>query len=147
MSVNKAILLGRLGQDPELRDAGGSRVCTLSVATTERYTQDGEQKETTTWHRVECWGALAENCAQYLEKGRQVYVEGKIIQDDWTDSDGNDRRTRKVRAYKVDFLSGSGRKQSDPDAGATKHQGAEKSDPRASGGDGQEFEPDSELPF
>ena len=80
MSVNKAILLGRLGQDPELRNtASGTEVCNFSLATSKTHTdKNGEKKETTEWHKVVVWGKLASVCGKYLSKGRSAFVEGEI---------------------------------------------------------------------
>lgn len=106
MSVNRVILLGNLGRDPELRHTqGGQAVCTLSVATSERWTdKQGERQERTEWHRVIVWGRQAELCAEYLRKGRQVYVEGRIQSEEWTDKEGNQRQTKQVVAQQVVFI-------------------------------------------
>lgn len=102
MSVNKAILVGRLGADPELRNTqSGTSVANMRIAT-EDYNGD------TQWHRVACFGGLAENVDKYLEKGRQVYVEGEIRYSEWEDRDGNDHETAEVVANDVTFLSSSG---------------------------------------
>ena len=91
-SVNKVILIGHLGADPELRDAGGQKVANLRLATSESWTDKGGQKqERTEWHRVTVWGKQAEFCGQYLSKGRQVYIEGRIKSKEYTDKDGNRR--------------------------------------------------------
>jgi single-strand DNA-binding protein len=110
-SVNKVIVLGNLGRDPELRHTtGGKAVATLSVATNEHWTdQSGERQERTEWHRIVVWGRPAENCAQYLAKGRSVFVEGRLQTRKWEDRDGNDRYTTEIVADSVQFLgSGSG---------------------------------------
>ena len=108
--VNKVILIGNLGRDPELRyTQGGSPVCRLSVATTRQWTsKDGERQEETEWHRVTVWGKSAEHCNQYLSKGRQVYVEGKLRTSKWQDQNGQDRWTTEVVAFQVSFLGGRG---------------------------------------
>ena len=95
MSVNKVIILGRLGQDPELKyTAGGSAVCNFSLATSESWTdRNGQKQEKTEWHRVVVWGKLAELCNQYLSKGRQAYVEGKLATRSWEDQNGQKRYT------------------------------------------------------
>lgn len=107
-TVNKLIIVGRLGKDPELRyTQGGKAVCNLSVATSESWKdKDGNQQEETEWHRVTVWGATAENCEKYLSKGRQVYVEGRIKTNKWKDDEGNDRYSTEVVASNVTFLSG-----------------------------------------
>jgi|TARA_Y100000310_G_scaffold233189_1_gene236048 single-strand DNA-binding protein len=110
-SVNKAIVLGNLGAYPELRHtASGTAVCELRVATNDRW-QDkgGEWQERTEWHRVVVWGKQGENCARFLQKGRQVYVEGQIQTREWQDKDGNKRWTTEIKAREVVFLSGEGR--------------------------------------
>jgi single-strand DNA-binding protein len=109
MSVNKVILLGRLGQDPELKyTPGGAAVCNFSLATTESWTDKGGQKqEKTEWHRVVVWGKLAELCNQYLSKGRQAFVEGRLQTRAWDDKDGNKRYTTEIMAATVQFIGGA----------------------------------------
>lgn len=108
MSVNKVILLGRLGQDPELKyTPGGSPVCNFSLATTESWTdKSGQKQEKTEWHRIVVWGKLAELCNQYLAKGRQAFLEGRLQTRDWTDKDGNKRYTTEILASTVQFIGG-----------------------------------------
>lgn len=108
--VNKVILIGNLGADPELRHTnGGAAVCDLRLATNESWTdKSGQKQERTEWHKVTVWGSQAENCAKYLAKGRQVYVEGKLRTESWDDEDGNKRYTTKVQANDVRFLGGGG---------------------------------------
>ena len=110
MSVNKVILIGRLGQDPELNYTNsGTAVCNMRLATNDSYTnRDGERVETTEWHDVVAWGRQAETCGEYLSKGRQIYVEGKLETRSWDDRDGNTRYNTEVRARQVTFLSGDG---------------------------------------
>lgn len=96
--MNKAILSGRLGKDPELKyTQSGKAVCVFSMAT-----QDGKDKKTE-WHRVVCWERIAENVAQYLGKGSGALVEGRIQTREWDDSDGNKRRMTEIVAYSVEF--------------------------------------------
>jgi single-strand DNA-binding protein len=105
--VNRVILLGHLGRSPELRHTGsGQPVATLSLATTERWRaqHEGDVRERTSWHRVVVWDRLAEACAQHLEKGRQVYVEGRIQTREWEGRDGQKRRGVEVVAEVVRFL-------------------------------------------
>ena len=106
MSVNKVIILGRLGQDPELKyTAGGSAVCNFSLATNESWTdRNGQKQERTEWHRVVVWGKLAELCNQYLGKGRQAFVEGKLSTRSWEDQQGQKRYTTEINASTVQFL-------------------------------------------
>jgi single-strand DNA-binding protein len=108
MSVNKVILLGRLGQDPELKyTPGGSAVCNFSLATTESWTDKGGQKqEKTEWHRIVVWGKLAELCNQYLAKGRQAFLEGRLQTRSWDDKDGQKRYTTEILASTVQFIGG-----------------------------------------
>lgn len=109
MSVNKVILLGRLGQDPELKyTPGGSAVCNFSLATTEGWTdKQGQKQEKTEWHRVVVWGKLAELCNQYLAKGRQAFIEGRLQTRAWDDKDGNKRYTTEILAATVQFIGGA----------------------------------------
>ena len=109
--VNKVILIGNLGADPELRyTSGGSAVADLRLATSRKYTtKDGTAKEDTQWHRIVVWGKQAEHCKEYLSKGRQVYVEGRLQTRQWEDRDGNKRYTTEVVAERVQFLGGGNR--------------------------------------
>ena len=109
MSVNKVILIGRLGHDPDLRQTGNGRnVCKLSLATTQKYTdQMGQSHEKTEWHAVIVWGKLAGLCNQYLAKGRQCYVEGRLETRQWEDQQGMKRYTTEVIATTVQFLGAS----------------------------------------
>ncbi len=108
-SVNKVILVGRLGADPEIRyTPGGQPVATLRLATNE-WSGAGEQREERTeWHRVVVWGKLAERCGEYLKKGRQVYIEGRLRTRSWEDRDHNKRYTTEIVAGTVQFLGSSG---------------------------------------
>ena len=108
MSVNKAIIVGNLGADPEVRyTQSGTPVANMRIATNERWTdKSGEKQERTEWHRVVVFGKTAENCQKYLSKGRQVYVEGRIQTNEWQDNDGNKRYTTEIVANDVTFLSG-----------------------------------------
>ena len=109
-SVNKAILVGNLGRDAEMRfTAGGTPVATVSLATTERYTdREGQKKEDTQWHRVVIWGKTAESIHEYLTKGKQIYVEGRFQTREWTDKEGQKVKTTEIRADRVVLLSGGG---------------------------------------
>lgn len=109
--INKAILIGNLGADPEIRHtAGGNAVTNLSLATTEtwRDRQSGEQQEKTEWHRVVMFGKLAEIAGEYLRKGSKVYVEGRLQTRKWQDRDGNDRWTTEVVANEMQMLDSRG---------------------------------------
>lgn len=109
MSVNKVILVGRLGQNPEVRyTPSGAAVANFSVATNESWTdKSGQKQERTEWHRVVVWGKLAELCGQYLTKGRQAYVEGRLQTRQWQDKDGQTKYTTEVQAQTVQFLGGN----------------------------------------
>jgi single-strand DNA-binding protein len=106
-SVNKAILVGNLGRDAEMRfTAGGTPVATASLATTERFTDpEGQKREDTQWHRVVIWGKTAESLHEYLTKGKQIYVEGRIETKEWTDKEGKKAKTTEIRADRVVLLS------------------------------------------
>ncbi|MDJ0906846.1 MAG: single-stranded DNA-binding protein [Woeseiaceae bacterium] len=109
--INKVILVGNLGADPETRYMpSGSAVTNLSVATSESWKdkQTGEQKERTEWHKVAMFNRLAEIAAEYLRKGSQVYIEGKLRTRKWQDRDGNDRWTTEVIADEMQMLGGRG---------------------------------------
>ena len=110
--VNKVILVGNLGKDPEVRyTAGGQAVANLRIATSRSWNdkQSGQRKEETEWHDVEVWGKQAEQCGEYLAKGRQVYVEGRLKTDKWQDKQSGQERSKvKVVADTVRFLGGRG---------------------------------------
>ncbi|MDR1726418.1 MAG: single-stranded DNA-binding protein [Acidobacteriota bacterium] len=105
-SLNKVILIGNLGKDPETRYTQSNQaVATFSLATTDNWTgADGNRQERTEWHRVVAWGKLADLCQRYLTKGRQVYVEGRIQSREWTDQGGNKRTTTEINASSILFL-------------------------------------------
>jgi single-strand DNA-binding protein len=109
-SVNKAILVGNLGRDAEMRfTAGGTPVATVSLATTERFTdREGEKKEDTQWHRIVIWGKTAESLHEYLKKGKQIYVEGRIQTREWSDKEGKKNKTTEIRADRIVLLGGGG---------------------------------------
>ena len=106
-SVNKTILVGNLGRDPETRyTPGGDAICNITLATTESWKDkaSGERKEQTEWHRVVFFGRLAEIAGQYLKKGSQVYVEGSLRTRKWTDNNGQERYTTEIRADELKML-------------------------------------------
>ena len=109
-SVNKVILIGNLGRDPELRyTKSGQAVANFSLATSDSYTnREGAREERTEWHRIVAWAKTAELCATDLSKGRTVYVEGQLRTRDWEDKDGNKRQTTEVHAQTVQFLGAPG---------------------------------------
>ena len=110
MTVNKVILIGNLGQKPEVRTSGsGLSIARLSVATSDRRKgADGQWADSTEWHSVVVFGNQAENCAKFLDKGRQVYVEGRLQTSKWQDKEGQDRWKTEVIANQVRFLSNRG---------------------------------------
>jgi single-strand DNA-binding protein len=109
-SVNKVILVGNLGRDAELRyTPGGAAVATINLATTEVWNdKSGQRQEKTEWHRVVLWGKTAESLAEYLTKGKQIYVEGRLQTRQWDDKDGNKRYTTEIRGDRVVLLGGGG---------------------------------------
>ena len=113
-SVNTAMIIGRLGRTPELRyTQTGKPVCNFSVATDESYKgQDGNKVEKTQWHNIVVWGNQAEPCANYLDKGSLVYVEGGMETRKWQDKDGGDRYTTEIKARRVQFLDSKGTEKS-----------------------------------
>jgi single-strand DNA-binding protein len=118
--VNKAILVGRLGNDPEVRyTPDGTAVANFSIATSEEWKDKdtGEKKERTEWHRIVAWRKLGEICGEYLSKGRQVYIEGKLQTRSWEDKDGNTKYTTEIIASDVQFLGNR-------DSDATQREGA-----------------------
>lgn len=108
--INKAIIIGNLGADPELRHTtSGQPVCEMRVATNESWIdKSGEKQERTEWHRIIVWGKQGELAAKYLAKGRKVYVEGRIQTREWQDKDGNKRYTTEIVAQTVQFLDSRG---------------------------------------
>ena len=107
-SVNKVILIGNLGRDPEIRyTQGGQAVANFTLATSESFnSREGKREERTEWHRIVVWGKTAELCAQYLSKGRTVYIEGRLQTREWEDKEGQKRKTTEVVAQTVQFLGG-----------------------------------------
>ena len=107
MSVNKVILVGRLGRDPETRYTGGGQaVANFSMATDESYKdKNGERQKRTEWHRITAWGKLAEICQQYLKKGAMVYIEGRIQSREWQDKEGQKRTSYDIVANTMKMLS------------------------------------------
>ena len=110
MSFNKIILVGNLGRDPELRyTAQGTPVCSFSMATNERRKdRNGEMQDQTTWFRITLWNRLAETASQYLQKGKQVYIEGRLRVDEYIDRDGKPRHSLEVFATDMQFIGSRG---------------------------------------
>ena len=109
-SVNKVILVGNLGRDSELRyTPGGAAVATLNLATTEVWNdKQGQKQEKTEWHRIVLWGKQAESLQEYLTKGKQIFVEGRLQTRQWDDKDGNKRYTTEIKADRITLLGGGG---------------------------------------
>jgi len=141
--VNKVMLIGNLGRDPELRYTGeGTPVANFTMATTERWNDAaGERKERTEWHRIVVWGKQAEIAGEYLRKGRQVWVEGSLQTREWTDREGNKRQTTEVRAQRFQML---GRAGDDAGAAPSQAQGERQTTSVAESGGGFE---DDDIPF
>jgi len=151
-SVNKVILVGNLGRDAELRyTPGGAAVATVNMATTEVWNDKGGQRqEKTEWHRIVLWGKQAESLQEYLTKGKQIYVEGRLQTRQWDDKDGNKRYTTEIKADRITLLGGGGggAGRSQPmDRGASIDRGG-VSVPHG-GGDEPPMEPitDDDIPF
>lgn len=133
--INKAIIIGRLGSDPEVRyTPSGAAVANFNIATSEEWKDKdtGEKKERTEWHRIVAWNRLGEICGEYLSKGRQVYIEGRIQTRSWDDRDGNKRYTTEIVATDVQFLGGrdaAGSPRSPADSSGGGYQGPPMSGP------------------
>jgi len=146
--VNKVLLIGNLGADPEARyTQSGSPVTNFRIATSEKWTsRDGQPQERTEWHRIVTFGRLAEHCRDYLSKGRQVYVEGRIQTRQWEDRDGNKRYTTEIVAQTVQFLGRSGGQAAD--AGGPAYGGSPDDGPPQGGYDqGPPPITDDDVPF
>jgi single-strand DNA-binding protein len=132
-SVNKVILVGNLGRDAELRyTPGGAAVATLNLATTEVWNdKQGQRQEKTEWHRIVLWGKQAETLQEYLVKGKQIYVEGRLQTRQWDDKDGNKRYTTEIKADRVTLLGGGGggRGGASMDRGPASHAGGAEEPP------------------
>jgi single-strand DNA-binding protein len=156
MSVNKVILVGNLGKDPELRyTPSGTAVATFSLATSERFKdRNGEQQERTEWHNVVAWRNLAEICGKYLHKGKQVYIEGKIQTRSYDDRDGNRRYITEIVADQMQMLGRAGDENSNYARGGESRQSRPAAPQAASQGSpayedfaDPPFNPDDDIPF
>ena len=149
-SVNKVIVVGNLGKDPETRFMpDGKAVCNFSVATTDKWTDKAtnEKKEATEWHRIATFGRLAEICGEYLKKGSQVYIEGKLRTRKWQDKEGQDRYTTEIIADAMQMLgSRSGMGGGEPRAEMREPSAAGESRP-AKKPAGQFQDMDDDIPF
>ena len=149
-SVNKVILVGNVGRDPELRyTQSGQPVASFSVATNERFKdRDGNWKDRTEWHRIVAWARLAEICGEYLRKGSPVYVEGRIQTRDWEDKEGNKRQTTEIVALSMQMLGRRGEGGGGPMAGGSDDgQAGGGGDPLSQAGGGGGGGADDEIPF
>jgi single-strand DNA-binding protein len=157
-SVNKVILVGNLGRDAELRyTPGGAAVATLNLATTEVWNDktSGQKQEKTEWHRIVLWGKSAESLSEYLVKGKQIYVEGRLQTRKWQDKDGHDKYTTEIRGDRIVLLGSGGGGGALAGAGARSQQRGAGAGAQ-SGGGGGEHEPmgepisdltDDDIPF
>lgn len=126
--VNKVILVGNLGADPDTRYTGGGKAVTnIRIATSESWTdKEGEKQERTEWHSIVMFGKLAEIAGEYCEKGRQVYIEGKLVTEKWTDKEGVERYTTKIYAETMQLLGGGGSSRSDDRGGYGQREQAQR---------------------
>lgn len=150
MTVNKALLIGNLGADPEMRQtASGNAVCNLRIATSHRAkNQSGDYEDVTEWHSVVCFGKTAENVERFCRKGKQVWVEGRLQTRKWQDRDGNDKYSTEIVAHEIRFL-GSKSDGDSPSRGNSGNSGGGRGGygggkPAQNGGDGFD---DSSIPF
>jgi single-strand DNA-binding protein len=145
-SVNRVILVGNLGRDPELRYIpSGQAVANFTLATNDRWRdKEGNNQERTEWHRIVVWGKTAENCAQYLQKGRSVYIEGRLQTREWEDKDGNKRQTTETIAQTVQFLGGRGGGGAEPGGGPSRDSGSSGA---GAGGGESSAPPSNDVPF
>jgi len=145
--VNKVILIGNLGRDPEMRyTQNNTPVANFTLATSEQWTdRNGERQERTEWHRVVVWGRLAEICGQYLQKGKQVYIEGRLQTREWTDQNGQKRYTTEIVAREMQMLGRAGEAPAAVAAqnGGTDAPPADPFPPAPAAGGGE----DDDLPF
>ncbi len=141
--VNKVIIIGRLGADPEVKTvAGDNTVARLSVATSENWKdRNGQKQERTEWHRVVVWGKLADLCGKYLSKGRQLYLEGRLQTRSWEDQQGQKRYTTEVVANTVQFLGATQQASHDQQSSAGNDFPTQNFGPEPS------FDADEEIPF
>ena len=145
--INKVILVGRLGADPEVKTiAQGSTVASLNLATSENWTdKNGQRQEKTEWHRIVVWGKLAEICGKHLTKGRQVYVEGRLQTRQWDDKQGQKRYTTEIVATTVQFLGAQGEQRTGSTSQNT--QGSTGGETFQDFGPEPSFDSSEEIPF
>ncbi|HXC92489.1 MAG TPA: single-stranded DNA-binding protein [Geobacteraceae bacterium] len=142
-SLNKVMLIGNLGKDPEVRyTTSGAAVASFSVATTEKFkNKSGEWEEKTEWHNVTLWSRLAEIAGEYLSKGKTVYIEGRLQTRKWQDKDGKDRYTTEIVGEKMQMLSAKG------DGGGRSGGGRSGGEPTAAYDDPVAYNQDDDIPF
>src|SRR3982750_317163 len=147
--VNKVIIVGRLGADPELKTVtGGQSVARLSIATSENWTdKQGQKQERTEWHRVVVWGKLAELCGKYLTKGRQAYVEGRLQTRSWEDQQGQKKYSTEIVADRVQFIGGNADRPAGATATATTNTNSEDFGGFQDFGPEASFDNSDEIPF
>ena len=153
-SLNKVMLIGNLGKDPEVRyTAGGTAVASFSLATSEKFkSKDGQWEEKTEWHNITLWGRTAEIAGEYLAKGRTVYIEGRLQTRKWTDKEGKDRYTTEIVGEKMQMLGGKGeggQGGGNQGGGQRYNSRPQQSDSYGQGSSYEEpvFNPDDEIPF
>ncbi len=150
MSFNKITIIGNLGRDPELRyTPQGNAVCDFSVAVNDRKRDKaGEWQDIVTWFKITLWGKQAENASKYLTKGRQIYVEGRLQLEEWTDRDGNNRQTLTVQGNEIQFL-GEGRHETNDSNAPSGENSYTNSAPNNEefSGQSQSKKADDEIPF
>lgn len=153
MSLNKVMLIGNVGQDPEVRylDNSQAKVARVRLATSERFTdRNGESRENTEWHTVVCWRRLADLIEKYVKKGTMIYVEGRLQTREWTDNTGAKRYSTEINADNIQLL---GRRQDSPSAGAPQYgsapafnQGSSATTPAGPGGYQAPYQPNTPAP-
>lgn len=147
--INKVILVGHLGKDPEVRQiAPNQTVCQFRIATSENWVdKSGQKQERTEWHSIVVWGKMADICGKYLAKGRQVYVEGRLQTRSWEDQQGQKRYTTEIVASTVQFLGGMGAERSAGGAGAGASFGGSNNYGPTDFGPEPSFDTNDEIPF
>ena len=142
-SLNKVMLIGNLGRDPEVRyTQGGKAVANFTLATNEVWLdKDGNKQEQAEWHKIVAWGKLGEICGQYLSKGKRVYIEGRIRSNKWKDKEGNDRTTIEINATDMIMLDARG------DAPESKGEGKARPAPEGEDMPPPESGPEDDIPF
>lgn len=149
-SLNKVMLIGNLGKDPEVRyTAGGTAVASFSLATSEKFKgKDGQWEEKTEWHNITLWARLAEIAGEYLSKGKTVYIEGRLQTRKWTDKEGKDRYTTEIVGERMQMLSGKGEGGGNQGGGQRSGGGRPQQDyNQGSTYEEPVFNPDDEIPF